>query len=191
MGCMNLAARAAGAHVKRTRAAHPSESRTPAAVETPTESAPVADTIKELVEFIPTEAITLFWLGVPATRTLSSLIWSKPVQPNFLDYAVLLGLVGFTPALVILSFLSSLSRQHVDWPEWRRWPWWKALAACIAFGVWAFAVPGNPFITNPAILVVIWPGAAFVSTLLGLLDPIVVDRANRKALGAPGGGPTS
>jgi hypothetical protein len=35
------------------------------------------------------------------------------------------------------------------------------------------AVPGNPFITDPTLLMSVWVGATLVSMILGLLDPII------------------
>jgi quinol-cytochrome oxidoreductase complex cytochrome b subunit len=133
---------------------------------------------QKLVEFIPTETIILFWLAIPASKSLATWLAEQskavpPSPPTNIDWWVFGGLVALTPVLFLLSFLNRMAVAKLPRPTWRAWPWWKAVAATVAFTCWAFAVPGNPFVTAPALLMCIWFGATLVSTLLGLIDPII------------------
>ncbi len=136
----------------------------------------VSTALQRLVDFIPTETITLYWLAVPASRSLYAYInhVAEPVSHTAYDWWMLGGLIVMTPLLLILSYLSGLASHHLARPPVRSWPWWKALAATIAFGCWAFAVPGNPFLQNSTSLMVMWFVATVVSTILGLIDPIIM-----------------
>jgi hypothetical protein len=136
--------------------------------------AAVGTALKRLVDFIPTETITLFWLAVPASRSLATLLPADAQSPpTWIDWTMFGVLVCLTPMLLVLVYLSNLASQNKPRPEIKSWPWWKALAATIAFTCWAPAVPGNPFLTNPAVLMAVWVGATVVSMVLGLLDPII------------------
>jgi hypothetical protein len=88
-------------------------------------------------------------------------------------------LLALTPVLLILAYLSGIASKKLPKPPFQSWPWWKTLAATIAFGVWAFAVPGNPFIVDAPVLMMVWVGATLVSMILGLVDPIVMQWGRR------------
>jgi hypothetical protein len=136
--------------------------------------AAVSAALKRLIDFIPTETITLFWLAVPASQSLATwLDGTKPDAPTRIDWSMFVALLALTPILLILVYLSGLASKKVSRPPVQAWPWWKALASTIAFGTWAFAVPGNPFVRQPELLMVVWVVATLVSMVLGLLDPIV------------------
>src|SRR5262245_4624862 len=142
--------------------------------------APAESALKRLVDFIPTETIALFWLAVPAAAALTE-HWSgeKPARAAPLDWWVYGGLLAFTPFLLVLSYLSGIAARNQPRPPAHDWPWWKAVAATIAFAVWAFAVPGNPFIREAPFLMAVWVAATVVSIVLALLDPIVVNWVRR------------
>lgn len=138
----------------------------------------VTTALQKLVEFIPTETIVLFWLAVPAAKSLATWLAKQHgeelgASPTSIDWWMFCGLIGLTPVLFLLTFLSKLASARERPPPLSKWPWWKTVAATIAFPVWAIAVPGNPFVADPGLLVVVWVGASLVSLLLGLLDPIL------------------
>ena len=155
----------------RLALAPPTEEGTPPPREPP---ASVTKALKALVDFIPTETITLFWLAIP----LSAAAWekwhgTKPTAATDLDWIVFWSLFGVTPLLLMLVFLSGLASANKPKPKLGELPWWRAIASLIAFPSWTFAVPGNPFVRDPVYLMGMWFVATFVSMLLGLLDPIV------------------
>jgi hypothetical protein len=136
--------------------------------------AAVSDALKRLVDLMPLETITLFWLAVPASESLAAWLYgTKPALPTPIDWAMYVFLLVLTPVLLLLVYLSELASKKLPRPPLKQWPWWKAIASVIAFGTWAFAVPGNPFVLDPTLLMVVWFGATLISTLLGLIDPIV------------------
>jgi hypothetical protein len=146
----------------------------PAEPQPPAPPGAVTEALKRLIDFIPTETITLFWLAVPAAASLYSwLSGNKHKEATCLDWWAFWILLGLTPFLLLLIYLSDLASKKQPRPPLKDWPWWKALAATIAFATWAFAVPGNPFIQEPAVLMAFWVGATLVAILLGLIDPIV------------------
>ena len=141
---------------------------------------PVANALERLVGFIPTETVVLFWLAVPGADSLTAFLAKKAGKPipdpaitTDIDCWVFWILVALTPILLLLAYLSRLRSARQPWPLAKSWPWWKAAAATIAFPVWAMAVPGNPFVTDPGLLMAVWVVAALVSMVLGLLDPII------------------
>ena len=124
---------------------------TSGAANQPTPSEPPAAVglaLKRLVDFIPTETVTLFWLAIPAAQSLATYLAADgktPPGPTWIDWAMFLLLLGLTPVLLLLTYLSGLASKDLPRPKVGEWPWWKALASTIAFTVWAFAVPGNPY----------------------------------------------
>jgi hypothetical protein len=143
--------------------------------EAPEPPAAAQSALKQLIDFIPTETIALFWLAVPAAAALTEYqSGKKPSGATALDWWVYFGLLAFTPVLLVLSYLSGLAAAGAARPPARDWPWWKAVAATVAFAAWAFAVPGNPFLRDAPLLMAAWVVATVVSTLLVLLDPIVI-----------------
>ncbi len=149
-------------------------------LEAPEPPAAAQSALKQLVDFIPTETIALFWLAVPAAAALAEyLTGKKPDGATAYDWGVYLGLLAFTPVLLVLSYLSGLAAAGATRPPVRDWPWWKAGAAAVAFAAWAFAVPGNPFLRDAPLLMAAWVVATVVSTLLALLDPIILHWVRR------------
>ena len=140
---------------------------------------PIGNALQRLVEFIPIESITLFWLAVPACEALYRYSQSIPPEQNIQrptawDWCLYIGMLVFTPVLLLLVYLSAKAAQGDGFPSLRKWPWWRALASTIAFAVWALAVPGNPYIDDRQLLMGVWVGAFLVSLLLSLFDPIVL-----------------
>jgi hypothetical protein len=138
--------------------------------------AEVSSALQRLVEFIPTETISLFWLAVPAAQAVATWLnnGQKPVGSTWIDWLMFGSLVVLTPVLLVLVYLSGLAARKLPRPGVNEWPWWKAFAAAVAFSTWAFAVPGNPFVREPPLLMAVWFIATLVSFILALLDPIIV-----------------
>lgn len=140
---------------------------------------PVGNALQRLVEFIPIESITLFWVAVPAAESIyrycKTIPTEQPIQrPTEWDWWLYGIMVAATPLLLLLVYLSTKAANGEPFPPLKKWPWWRAVASGIAFAAWALAVPGNPYFAERFPLIAIWVGALVVSMLLGLLDPIVL-----------------
>ncbi|HYG10633.1 MAG TPA: hypothetical protein VD835_11835 [Pyrinomonadaceae bacterium] len=123
---------------------------------------PNSNALGMLIKYVPTESITLYVAAASAAPTLKSLnIDEKSIYWFF-------GLL--TPVLFALILIGK--RKAVGVKPLADWPWWKTVAATVAFFVWALAVPGQPDIpgdTSGAIAAVL---ALLISTFLSILKPI-------------------
>ena len=129
--------------------------------------AQVAETaINALVKYIPTEVVTLYIACVSALPAVHDDIKEITSVRMYWAFVVL------TPMLFILMYYNQLVVADQPFPKFLQWPWWRIFASTIAFSVWALAVP-NDFFTTKSAAVLSGIGAAFVSTLLSLLGPIV------------------
>ncbi|HEV7402970.1 MAG TPA: hypothetical protein VGO11_08595, partial [Chthoniobacteraceae bacterium] len=83
--------------------------------------------------------------------------------------------VALTPIVFALTYLGTLRASKSPFPQSvMAWPWWRTIASTIAFGVWALAVPENPYLAmKPAAAPLFALGALVVSSLLSMLEPIV------------------
>lgn len=132
------------------------------------QNARVSNALSTLIKYIPTESITLYVAAlsaVPALKTLS--------QQRINEYGVFWFFGIFTPILFALILLGKRRAAGVK-PRavLKDWPWWKNIAATIAFFVWALAVPGNPFVKGEAAGAVVGFFAIFISTILSILEQI-------------------
>jgi hypothetical protein len=142
---------------------------------------PSDNVLAGLTKYIPTESVTLYVGAVSAADALQSVAsWLTP------DFAYWF-FVGFTPALLLLIYLRELAIAGKQWWEPNKWPYWRMIAATIAFAVWALAVPGNPIIAGDGAAAVASLGAVFVSTLLNLIAPLC-ERINPAMFSPPGNG---
>jgi hypothetical protein len=116
-----------------------------------------------LVGYIPTEIVTLYVAALSAQTALHTAAINA--------VTILWFFVGLTPVLLLLIYLSKVAASGGPLPGPRLWPWWKMAAATIAFFVWALAVPGNPYLREPASAVA-GLGAMIASTLLSVVSPI-------------------
>ena len=123
--------------------------------------------LDNLTRFIPTESVTLYVATIGIASAAGGENVPLILQPTFLYWLCAM----LTPLIfVILLIRAHALNQQSLLPD--KWPIWKIVAATIAFLVWALAVPGSPYMNftgGPAIAAI---GALFVSTFLGLLDPI-------------------
>ncbi|HZZ82605.1 MAG TPA: hypothetical protein VFE62_29170 [Gemmataceae bacterium] len=166
----------------------------PAGLPKPSEPAngAAAEALNRLVEYLPIETVAVFWLAVPAAALLAGEAEIAKVQavgvavgptavdhPSVYDWIVFFSVLAATPILLLLQFLSQVQRDvNGKLPGWRNWPWWRMLASTLAFGLWAMAVPGNPFLTSPGRLMAVWAIAAVGTAILGYLDKILRPATN-------------
>lgn len=139
-----------------------------AAAPPPVNQAQVAETaINALVKYIPTEVITLY---IACVSALPAVMGDFPlVTPERLYWVF----VGLTPVFFILVYYNQIAVSNKKFPYITQWPWWRIIASTIAFCVWALAVPNNPFISTKTAGVLSGIAAAFISTLLTLIGPII------------------
>ena len=129
-------------------------------------AAPARDNaLSAIAKYIPVEIVTLFLAGISLLPTSEmKLGWLTPSS-------LLWSLVVFTPFCFCFIFIGKYRAQSVGnpWPQLREYPWWKILAATIAFYVWAHAVPGAKLTADD--MVKVWSfGALFVSTIFTLIE---------------------
>lgn len=126
----------------------------------------VTSALEMLTKYIPTESITLYVAAVSAAPAIASITGGK-VTGVILYW----GFAILTPLLLLLVLMSKRASDGQP-PVPERWPWWKLVAATIAFLVWALAVPNNPYTQGDAAAVVAGFGAILISSLLSLLEPL-------------------
>jgi hypothetical protein len=124
--------------------------------------------LSALVEYLPTETVTLYLAAVPLLPELNKIAPAFGAWGLYGTFAVL------TPVLFALVYagkrrVAKLSR----WPGTREWPWWPTIAATIAFLAWGLAVPQGPFVTNDGKGMLAGLLAVFVSALLGVVGKVV------------------
>lgn len=127
----------------------------------------LTNALSMLVKYIPTESVTLYVAALSAAAALKS-VWSWMTEFHIYWFFAL-----FTPVLFVLIFLGKRRASSLPtFPPAGEWPWWKIFACSVAFVVWALAVPGNPYIKDPAASAAIGFLALFISTVLSVLEPL-------------------
>lgn len=128
----------------------------------------VTNALSMLVKYIPTESITLYIAALSAADALKD--FSGRLTPKFIYwfFAIL------TPTLVLVIYFGKrkVARLQPTIPHLREWPWWKTIAASIAFLVWALAVPSNPYVAGALKSALVGFLAVFVSTILSVFEPL-------------------
>ncbi len=154
--------------------------------------APVADALKLLVEYIPTEVLALYVVGIPTVSLVSGETTVTTVtavsavagataaldpifgHPNAWDLGFYLVLIVLCPLFFLLWFFANAPRKDKQrFPEFTRLEWWRLVAAPISFAVWAMAIPGNPFLHTPGWLLLASLLAVLVSGVMGHVDKII------------------
>lgn len=139
----------------------------PLAAQAPVEPTNGSKALDSLARYIPTEAITLY---VAACSVLTAL---KGKVPPTSAVCVYWSFVILTPLLFLIIFVGKRRTAGLPaLPVVPKWPWWKLIASTVAFGVWALAVPGSPYLQGEVGGVLAGFFALFVSTFLTLLEPI-------------------
>jgi hypothetical protein len=128
---------------------------------------PVNNALSMLVKYIPTETITLYVAAISAAAALKG-FWPR------LDETFIYWLFGLlTPVLFAFILLGKRRAAHLSpLVSLKDWPWWKNVAATVAFLVWALAVPGNPYVKGDTSGAVAGFFAIFISTILSVLEPL-------------------
>ena len=146
--------------------------RTPPA--TPRSKTPVeraSDSAEQLARYIPTEVVTVYVAIVAAQQQAAA-----SEDTKWVTFWIMLGL---TPVVTWLLLAIRLRASKMPLPiNPKQWPYWKAIAACIAFTAWAFALPETPFKSvawyadgaygSPVLLAT----TVLLGLLGGLFDPI-------------------
>ncbi len=119
--------------------------------------------LSALVEYIPTETITLY----------IALLASFPVVSKVLPWLSLTGiywgLALLTPVLFGLILAGKRrARGKPRWQGWKNWPWWLMFASFAAFLAWGIAIPDGPYLTDENGRVLGSLIALVASTLLGV-----------------------
>jgi RsiW-degrading membrane proteinase PrsW (M82 family) len=122
-----------------------------------------------LVDYIPTEVITIYVAAITAAT-------SQPSQSTNISWTFFWIALFMTPATVLFIFAAKLRNMGLSIPQAfnpKKWPLWEMIAASISFSAWAFGLPKSPFASLS------WYNAGvaslsllLVSTLLGLIAPI-------------------
>lgn len=122
--------------------------------------------LEALVRYIPTESITLY---VAAMSALGAL---QETFPTFTALGIYLFFVILTPLLFLLIYGGKrIADKLPPFPSLSHFPWWKTIAATIAFSVWALAIPGAPFFTGAGGGAIAGFLAVFISVFLTLFEP--------------------
>ena len=136
----------------------------------------VNNALSMLVKYIPTESITLYVAALSAAPALKSVSGQRITESTIYWFFSL-----FTPVLFAIILLGKRRAARVTpLASLKNWPWWKNLAATIAFLVWALAVPGNPYARGDTSGAVAGFFAIFISTILSILEQIF-DNPNNPA----------
>lgn len=128
----------------------------------------VTGSLNLLVKYIPTEVITLY------VATLSAAPALQDVFPYIRTNDIYWAFTIITPLLLFLIYINKRATSGLRpiIPARQQWPWWKLIAATVAFMVWALAVPGNPYVSGETAAVLAGLGAVFISMILNLLEPV-------------------
>lgn len=123
----------------------------------------VTNVLNALVKYIPTEVITLYIAAVSATSAL---------QTVFSINAIILywSFIVLTPIVLLLVYLGKRAVAQEPLQSFKELPWWKMFASASAFGVWALAIPNNPYVEGGAGAVIAGLGAMFISLILNPLS---------------------
>src|SRR6478672_4369118 len=129
----------------------------------------VTSALNVIVAYIPTEILTLY------VAVLAALGSPGPAKKVTLGMVIAFwAFLACTPLTVWLLYavkVVSGGKQLPASPP--QWPVWEMIAGTIAYAVWAFAMPNNPFAGTG------WYSSAIagvvvlvVSTLIGLVSPL-------------------
>jgi hypothetical protein len=169
----------------RARNAWPARRPCPASLP-PGSAASFSNALNALIQYIPTESVTLYIATLAAAPALEQALDFVTVEVIYWFFAVL------TPILFVLIYLGKRRSANLPvFPKRLEWPIWGVVSATIAFMAWALAVPSGPYLQNDAGGVVAGLLAVFVSLLLELIGRVVTPNPKKPAPaggGAAGGG---
>ncbi|HXH73276.1 MAG TPA: hypothetical protein VNI58_10720 [Mariprofundaceae bacterium] len=153
--------------------APPAAAAAPAGAAAPATAAPKPpsrdDGVAALTKYIPTESLTMYVAVVSSQKALETVSSTITAASAYKFFIVL------TPLIMLGLYFRGLALAGHEWklPP-RSWPWWRMIAATVAFSAWALAIPGNPVIDpqSQAGGAVAALAALFVSMFLSLLAPL-------------------
>jgi hypothetical protein len=102
----------------------------------------VTNALNVLTKYFPAELVSLYIAAVSAVTSLTALL--AYINPTSLFWFFII----LTPVLYILTYIGKLKQAEQELPGLLDWPWLKVIAATVGFGVWALAIPGNPYVTE-------------------------------------------
>jgi uncharacterized membrane protein YfcA len=131
----------------------------------------VTNALSMLVKYIPTESITLYIAALSAVEALQT--FSNYITTKFIYwfFAILTTIL----VLVIYFGKRKVAKLQPTIPPLKEWPWWKTIAATIAFLIWALAVPGNFYVVGALKGALVGFVAVFISTMLSVFE-LLFDR---------------
>ena len=144
----------------------------------------VKSALTKIARFIPTETITIY-LG--AVSSAAAVAEENPPPSlfitNLLDQVTVYWVTGLVITPAIFFLILAIERTKIKKPILSEFPYWKFLAAILAFLIWALAVPGNPYATTNIAKVAIAFAAILVSIILDLIDQLFEARKLNAATG--------
>ena len=117
-----------------------------------------ADNFEGLTKYIPVETITLFVAAIAAVDALQATI-------RLGRWEVYWACAALTPLVLWLIARREHLRTNPAAPF--ATPWWRMIAATVAFLIWSLSVPG---MIEPTPRLAAGVGALFVSTFLTLIE---------------------
>ena len=113
----------------------------PMATMTETETA-TEKAFQQLVQYIPTETVTLFLAAVSLVASLEGVAWAEALRP----YGLIAIFTVLTPLMLLLGAYATFREgQHtgqIPKDQAFKLPKFELFASAVAFVPWAFAVPG-------------------------------------------------
>lgn len=127
----------------------------------------VQNAMSALVEYIPTETISLYLATVAALPVISKRISILTPEAVYWIFA------GLTPILYALIYAGKRrAAGQPRCPGLVEWPWWPTIASFVAFVVWGLAIPDAPYLTDESGRVFAGLFAVFVSVMLGVIGRV-------------------
>jgi hypothetical protein len=124
----------------------------------------VQNALSALIEYLPSETITLYLAVASALTTLQRFFVDLTAVHVYWTFA------GLTPLLYLVIYASQRQAAGESrFPRVRAWPWWPMTAATVAFLAWALSGPNRPYFTGEGGDAVVGLAAIVVSALLGVL----------------------
>jgi hypothetical protein len=121
-----IAARAAGGGIAVQAAAGPQPATT------------AINSLEQVTRYIPTEVVTFYVALIGAMHQAHA---SRCAQ--WIAFGITLALIPVGIWCILAAKLRAKGNPLPLSPK--RWPWWKIIAALVAFTVWAYALPAGPF----------------------------------------------
>lgn len=125
--------------------------------------APASEKFGKLVEYIPTEIVTLFLAAMAAREALAA--WANVTPMDLYWIAVIT-----TPVLFVVIFAGTLRQAGKKiFEKGTPVPWWPMVAATIAFAAWGLVVPE----VVPSEEAYVAPLLALLATIVTVLLPVI------------------